>query len=269
MQTADPAACTATDSGGPQRGRGRGGFVGRSKSAERSTSAAAGVPADLRALQRNVILGDLTAEAFADFVALGRSRQFARNTVIFEKGDAGDCVYAIIRGRIAIETVSEDGRIALLNLLGPGDLLGEIAAVDGNERTAGARALSTSTLLRIERGDFMHFLERHPNAARKVMELLCSRLRWTSAVIEDLTFLAVPQRLAKRLLALSRQYGVDVDSGTKIAESVSQESLAQMLGVTREFVNRCLRYLQDRGAIRYEQGHIVITDKALLKQLSG
>jgi CRP-like cAMP-binding protein len=230
---------------------------------------AADLPAELRTLRRNVILSELAPEAFRDFLALGRNKQFARNTVIFGKGDPGDCVYAIARGRIAIETVSEDGKVALLNLLGPGDLLGEIAAVDGAERTAGARALSAAVLLRIERNDFMAFLERNPKVARKVMELLCSRLRWTSAVIEDLTFLAVPQRLAKRLLALSRQYGVDVESGTKIAEPVSQESLAQMLGVTREFVNRCLRYLQDRGAIRYEQGHIVIVDRLLLDQLSA
>jgi CRP-like cAMP-binding protein len=244
--------------------------AGRSPSDVRGKDAAAGgPPAELPALRRNVILSELAPAAFREFLALGRSKQFARNTLIFSKGDAGDCVYAIARGRIAIETVSEDGKIALLNFLGPGDLLGEIAAVDGNERTAGARSLTAATLVRIERSDFMGFLERHPKAARKVMELLCSRLRWTSAVIEDLTFLAVPQRLAKRLLALSRQYGVDVGSGTKIAEPVSQESLAQMLGVTREFVNRCLRYLQDRGAIRYEQGHIVITDPVLLDQLSA
>jgi CRP/FNR family transcriptional regulator, cyclic AMP receptor protein len=226
-------------------------------------------PAELGALRRNEILSELGPEAFSDFLSLGRSKHFARNTLIFGKGDPGDCVFAIARGRIAIETVSEDGQIALLNLLGPGDLLGEIAAVDGNERTAGARALTAAHLLRIDRNDFMAFLERHPKAAVKVMILLCSRLRWTSAVIEDLTFLAVPQRLAKRLLGLGRQYGVDVGSGTKIAEPVSQESLAQMLGVTREFVNRCLGYLQDRRAIRYEQGHIVIVDRVLLEQLSG
>lgn len=227
------------------------------------------VAADLRALRRNEILSELTAEAFAGFVALGRSRALPRNTLIFSKGDPGDCVYAILRGRVAIETVSEDGKIALLNMLGPGDLLGEIAAIDGNDRTAGARTLTAATLLRIDRGDFMSFLEQHPRASLKVMVLLCSRLRWTSTTIEDMTFLAVPQRLAKRLLRLGRQYGVDVGTGTKIAEPVSQESLAQMLGVTREFVNRCLRYLQDRQAIRYEQGHIVIVDRQLLEKLSG
>jgi CRP-like cAMP-binding protein len=227
------------------------------------------VAADLRALRRNEILSELAPEAFAAFVALGRSRQFPRNTLIFSKGDPGDSVYAILRGRIAIETVSEDGKIALLNLLGPGDLLGEIAAIDGHDRTAGARALTAATLLRIDRGDFMAFLEQHPKASQKVMLLLCGRLRWTSAIIEELTFLAVPQRLAKLLLRLAKQYGVDVGGGVKIAEPVSQESLAQMLGVTREFVNRCLRYLQDRQAIRYEQGHIVVVDRALLEKLSG
>jgi CRP-like cAMP-binding protein len=100
------------------------------------------------------------------------------------------------------------------------------------------------------------------------MQLLCSRLRWTSAFIEDLTFLDVPQRLAKRLIGLSKSYGVDIADGIKIAEPMSQESLARMVGVSREFVNRCLGFFQDRHVIRYEQGHIVITNHDFLERLA-
>lgn len=225
--------------------------------------------ADLEILQRNPILGELGPEDLRELVALSHTKHFARNRVLFSKGEPGDCVYLIVSGRIAIETVSEDGKVALLNLLEPGDMVGEIAAIDGKERTAGARALWASTLLRIERKDFIAFLERHPTVCLRMMVLLCDRLRWTSAVIEDLTFLDVHQRLAKRLIGLSRIYGVPVAGGIKITESLSQESLAQMIGVSREFVNKCLRYFQESGAIRYDHGHIVIVDQPQLEQLGG
>ena len=132
-------------------------------------------------------------------LTLAHHRKFAADEVVFEKGDAGDSLYSIVEGRIGITTTSEDGKEIVLNILDAGDVFGEIALLDGKERTAGAVAMSPAILLRVDRTQFLPFLERHPQLCIAMMTVLCERLRWTSNIIEDTIFLDIPHRLAKRL----------------------------------------------------------------------
>ncbi|MCW2243859.1 Crp/Fnr family transcriptional regulator [Azospirillum canadense] len=220
-------------------------------------------------LRRNRLLSGLDDAQMAELVALGRVSRFIEGQTVFTKGDPGDCLYAILKGQIAVSTSSVDGKTMLLNILNPGDVLGEIALIDGKERTAGAAALRPSELFRIDRPEFISFLERHPRLCIEMMAVLCERLRWVSENIEDAVFHDVPRRLARRILLLLDTYGQRSTAGIRVNQAVSQESLAAMLGVTREMVNKSLRALRNSGAITYTKGFIVVTDLHLLKDMAG
>lgn len=220
-------------------------------------------------LRRNRLLSGLDDAQMAELVALGRVSRFIEGQTVFTKGDPGDCLYAILKGQIAVSTSSVDGKTMLLNILNPGDVLGEIALLDGKERTAGAAALRPSELFRIDRPEFISFLENHPKLCIQMMAVLCERLRWVSENIEDAVFHDVPRRLARRILLLVDTYGQRNAAGIRVNQAVSQESLAAMLGVTREMVNKSLRALRNSGAITYTKGFIVVTDLHLLKDMAG
>lgn len=222
---------------------------------------------DLDILSKNRLLSQLEPHELEVLIGFSRVMRFGPEEVIFNKGDPGDSLYAIINGRVGIKTVSEDGKEILLNVLEAGDVFGEIALLDGRERTAGAIALQTTELLRVGRADFIPFLEEHPKLCLRLMSVLCERLRWTSDIIESTIFLDIPRRLAKRLLALVKDYGCETDVGIKLNIKLSQESLANMLGVTRESVNKGIRSLQKEGTIIYDEGYIIILDISFLESL--
>ncbi|MBP7339728.1 MAG: Crp/Fnr family transcriptional regulator [Niveispirillum sp.] len=204
-------------------------------------------------------------QAVLDFAKLRRAAAEER---IFVKGDPGDSLYVILRGRVAVQTESQDAKVMLLNILDTGAVFGEIAMLDGGERTATVVAQEPTELLRIDRKDFMPFLEQRADLCIRLMGVLCERVRWTSAIIEDTVFLNVTRRLAKRILMLAQSYGRQTEAGIKIATFVSQEDLANMLGVSREIVNKTLKSFQSSGAITYRNGYIVVQDENFLDQIS-
>lgn len=220
-------------------------------------------------LRRNRLFSILDDGRMAELVSLGRQSRFREGQTVFNKGDPGDCLYAILKGQIAVSTGTVDGKTMLLNILDAGDVLGEIALLDGKERTASATALRPSELFRIDRPAFTAFLERHPKLCIEMMAVLCERLRWVSENIEDAVFHDVPRRLARRILLLAETYGQRTPAGLRVNQPVSQEGLAAMLGVTREMVNKSLRALRNSGAITYAKGFIVVADLDLLKDMAG
>lgn len=223
---------------------------------------------DTALLRRNslfAVLDDTEMEAMLEFAKVRRA---AADERIFTKGDPGDSLYVILRGRVAVQTESDEAKVMLLNILDTGSLFGEIAMLDGGERTATVVAQEATELLRIDRRDFMPFLLQRPDLCVRLMTVLCERVRWTSAIIEDTVFLNVPRRLAKRILMLSHAYGRTTDAGTRITTFVSQEDLANMLGVSRESVNKTLKQFQTAGAISYRNGYIIVHDESFLDQVS-
>jgi len=219
-------------------------------------------------LRRNELLGQLADDEMDEFLALAHTRRFDANQMIFQKEDPGDCLYAIVQGRVGITTESAGGKAIFLNMLKTGEVFGEIALLDGMERTANAVALEDSELLRIDRSAFMPFLEAHPSLAIRLMGVLCRRLRWTSDIIEDTIFLDIPHRLAKRLVMLAEQYGAATGEGTKIDVRLSQESLGQMLGSTRESINKGLKSLEHKGMIENRGGYITVLDMEALEDFA-
>ncbi|MFV3129455.1 Crp/Fnr family transcriptional regulator [Niveispirillum sp. KHB5.9] len=219
-------------------------------------------------LRRNSLFGILDEAEMEAVLGFAKLRRAAGEERIFAKGDPGDSLYVILRGRVAVQTESQDAKVMLLNILDTGAVFGEIAMLDGGERTATIVAQEPTDLLRIDRRDFLPFLSQRADLCIRLMGVLCERVRWTSAIIEDTVFLNVTRRLAKRILMLAQNYGRQTDTGVRIATFVSQEDLANMLGVSREIVNKTLKSFQASGAITYRNGYIVLQDESFLDQIS-
>ncbi len=219
-------------------------------------------------LAQHDLLGHLTPEELDLLLGSARVERLDAGRVLFRKGDPGDRLYVVLAGRIAIGTTSEDGKEVVFNVLGRGEVFGEIALLDGKARTADATAMAESHLLVLERKDFMPFLERHPEVAARLIAVLCERVRWVSESYEDALFMDLPARLAKRLLILAESYGEPVEgAGTRIEFPLSQQELAKIAGVSREAVNKLLRAWQSEGLIAHDHSHVTILDEARLKRL--
>jgi CRP/FNR family transcriptional regulator, cyclic AMP receptor protein len=224
-------------------------------------------PAELRAiLASNELFGVLTAEQLDRLLAYAHTASYTAGAMIFQKGDPGQSLMAVLRGRVKISNVSLEGREAVHNLIDPGKVFGEIALLDGKERTADATALEPTDLLVLQRRDFIPFVESHPpRMALRLIEVLCAKLRRTTAVVEDSAFLTTGPRIAKALLRLAGEYGRREGAGgggaaVRIELRLSQRELGGMVGLARENVNRQLREWREEGLIRIDQGCVVIQD---------
>lgn len=224
---------------------------------------------DRRALlSKNPLFGSLGPDELDELLSLSIVQKFDSNQLIFNRGDPGDGLYAIMDGRVGIKTVSKSGKEIFLNIMEKGEVFGEIALLDGKERTAGAVAIKPTELLFISRERFIPFLEKRPKLCIRLLVVLCSRLRWTSEIIEDTIFRDIRSRLAKRLLAFVEVYGVPVENGTKIDLKISQEDLGRMLGATRESINKELGTWQAQGVISHDHGYITLHDTKVLEHLA-
>jgi CRP-like cAMP-binding protein len=171
-------------------------------------------------------------------------------TVLFSKGDRGSSLYAVCSGTVRISTPSEQGKDAVFNLMFPGDIFGEIALLDGGERTADAVTVEDCQFMILERRDLLPLMREHPDVAFKMIEVLCSRLRRTSEQVEDVIFLGLPARLAKALLRLQ--------AGSSPKIRITQREISQMIGMSRESTNKQLREWEDHRWIKLERGGLVI-----------
>ncbi len=219
-------------------------------------------PPDFAALLRlNPLFAKLGEEAIARIAALCVRRQLSAGEVLFVKGDEGDALYGIRRGQIRIATGTESGKRLTLNVLGPGDLLGEIALLDGRSRTADAIAAEPSELFMVRRQDFLRLLEREPRIAVHLIELLCERVRWISERMEETALLPLEVRLARRIRTLADDFGTDLH--------ISQEELGILLGVTRESINRQLQQWRREGLVELGRSRIRLLDPERLAVLGG
>ena len=188
--------------------------------------------------------------------------------VIFRVGSPGDIMMAVVTGTVRIVATSPQGKEIVLGDLKAGEVFGEIALLDGGERSADAVALTKCELLALERRDLMAALQRNPEACLRLLELVCKRLRETDERITEIAFFELPVRLAKVLL---RTAGTPA-AAARVANpkvALSQRELGNMIGGTRESVNRCLRDWQRRGIIRLAKGWIILEDVAALTELAG
>jgi len=198
-----------------------------------------------------------------------RTKSLKRKEELFHKGDDGRQVFIVNRGKLKALTTSIDGDDVVFSILGPGEVFGEVALLGGTRRTATVSAIEACELLVIDRRDFMAFLDSHPDISANLLQVLALRLKRVSELVEDTLFLNLPLRLAKKLDSLARLYGQTVDGGIRVDLKLSQEEWGDLVGATRESINKQVRSWVDQGIVRVDKGYIVIQKPAELAKLAG
>jgi CRP-like cAMP-binding protein len=219
----------------------------------------------LSVLRKHPYFADLDAEAFEQLFRYAKLTTYKRGATICSKGDPGNSLFAVISGTVKISVSSPDGRNAILNLIGPGNIMGEIAVLDGQARTADAIASTNCELYVIDRRDFLPFVRSQPALAMKFIEILCARLRWTSDQVEQVILQDLPGRLAATLLGLIEKRKLDPEARTI---AITQQEISEMVGMTRESINKQLRAWAARNWVRLEHGAIVVLDADALRDLA-
>lgn len=191
-------------------------------------------------------------------------RRYPAGEQIFAKGDPGSSMMAVLKGRVTISTSSVDGRQVVLTAMHEGDVFGEIAMIDGKERTADATAAADCELLVVARRSLLALLEHRPELCLGFLIVLCERLRRTNEQVEDLAFLDLEARIAKALLRLAAESGAVDRSARPVGVKISQRVLGELVGGSRESVNKHLQDWKRAGIIEIEKGAIVIRDFASL-----
>src|SRR5690349_15907958 len=208
----------------------------------------------------------LDAESLAELGAAARRRTFRAGEIVFHRDDPGQVLYVIRAGKVKIYITSQDGQEVSLAVFGPGDYFGELALLDGQPRSASAVAIDLVEVYALQRSDFINIVIHHPRIAIQVMNVLSQRLRQTDAMIEDLLFLDVHGRVAKKLLDLADLHGVRTPEGVRIDMKLTQSDLAALVGASRESVNKVLGYFVDKRFISTEKRKITILRLAELRR---
>lgn len=189
-----------------------------------------------------------------------------RGEVLFNEGDSGDRLYILLTGKVKLGHTSVDGRENLLAVLGPGEVVGELTLFDPGPRSTTATAVATTELLGLEHNQLMGFIDSHPTLAKDMLRALAVRLRRTNIALADLVFSDVPGRVAKALLDLAERFGAPTEDGIHVPHDLTQEELAQLVGASRETINKSLAEFVSRGWIRLEGRAVTLIDVERLKR---
>jgi CRP/FNR family transcriptional regulator, cyclic AMP receptor protein len=218
----------------------------------------------LSVLRQHPIFRELEPEALDQLCRYAKHVTLKRGAALFSKGDPGNSLFAVISGTVKMSISSPEGRNAILNLIGPGQVFGEMAVLSGQARSADATANTNCEMFVIDRRDFLPFVRNHPALAMKFIELLCERVRRTSDQVEQIILQDLPGRLASALLGLTERNKPD-DSRTI---EITQQEISEMVGMTRESINKQLRAWAARSWVRLEHGAIVVLDTEPLRELA-
>ena len=227
------------------------------------TAKPGGRPADPASTKRAILAGHAFFEGLpeADVAAVAQTCRFQTAKVgetLFNKGDPGLGMIAVVAGTVRIASVAADGREATLNTIRPGEIFGEIALLDGRPRTASAIAAEPCELLVLRRDEFLPLMRERPAISENLLKVLCAKLRRASEQVEDSHFLPMSARLAKAVLRMSKEGGEAV--------RITQRELGHMIGLSRETTNKMLGALADGGALRIGKASIAVLDRAALER---
>ncbi|MGB0630799.1 MAG: Crp/Fnr family transcriptional regulator [Alphaproteobacteria bacterium] len=219
-------------------------------------------------LPSDSILRSLTRGELDDFLGFATVKRLNRNETLIEAGDPGDSMMIVLSGTLKVCVHASSGREVVLDYLGPGEIIGEIAVFDGKPRTANVIAIENAELVVLQRRVVLPFLEKHPSASLRIIEMLCDKLRRTNAIVQDSTANSKAPRLALGILRLLEEHGVEGDNGLSIGFRISQTELGNYVNISRENVNRQLREWEDAGVIRVGRGSISIQDRDALQRIA-
>ena len=212
---------------------------------------------------RAPLFAALDDAAAADLRSRMTTRTLARGHHLFDEGQPGDELYVVAEGKVKLGRTSSDGRENLLAVLGPGEMFGELSLFDPGPRTSTATAVVPTTLVGLTHSDLTPLLEARPEVAGQLLRALARRLRRTNDSLADLVFSDVPGRVAKALLDLAQRFGVPGRGGpgaVHVQHDLTQEELAQLVGASRETVNKALADFTQRGWVRLEARAVDVLD---------
>ncbi len=212
----------------------------------------------------SLIFAALSDEDIQAILELASTVRYPAKHMIFQAGEPGDTLLLVLEGRVKIFLASPEGKEAILSILEQGEMFGEMALLDGRARSANATTMEECRFLTIGQKDFLNFLEQHPKVALKLLAALSHRLRATNDRVGDLSFLNLPARLARILLNLGQQYGRSTSEGIVVGLKLSQEELGNLVGVSRESVNRQVRLWVEHGVLDYVHGTIILKNSDAL-----
>lgn len=211
-------------------------------------------------LMQAPLFSALDPESAAALRASTAVARLSKGEVLFREGEPGDRLYVVEEGKVKLGTTSGDGRETLLAVVGPGEMIGELSLFDPGPRTATATALTDAVLRGLGHDALRPWLVGRPEVAEPLLRALAQRLRRTNEAMSDLIFSDVPGRVAKALIDLGERFGVQGPNGIVVNHDMTQEELAQLVGASRETVNKALADFAHRGWIRLESRSVTIND---------
>jgi len=209
------------------------------------------------------LFSGLQRDEIQRFADLTRERAYPKGSVILFQDDPGDSLFVLRAGRVKVVLIGEDGREVILGVLEPGAHFGELALIDDQPRSAHVIAMDDSQLLILRREDFRRRVEANPTVAWALLTELSRRLRRADVKIGGLVLLDVPGRIARLLLDLADEAGSDA-----IDKPLTHQTIAQMIGASRETVSRAMKEFQDSGLITVERRRIAVGDREALEKRS-
>ena len=189
-----------------------------------------------------------------------------RGRVVFNEGEPGDSLYIIISGKIKLSRRAPDGRENVLAVMGPSDQFGELSVFDPGPRTATATAVTDVKMAKMPQNVLRPWIEAHPEVGERLLRVLARRLRRTNDSVADLIFTDVPGRVAKALLQMADRFGSREHDGLRVKHDLTQEELAQLVGASRETVNKALADFVHRGWIQLQGKSVVVLDEDRLRR---
>lgn len=209
-------------------------------------------------LKQAPLFRELDGEAAAALATAMSPIMLRRGAVLFHEGDKGDQLYVVVSGKVKLGRSGSGGRENLLAVLGPGQMFGELSVFDPGPRSTTATAVTPAELRCLEHGELAKWLSTRPEVSRALLGQLAERLRRANDVVADLVFSDVPGRVAKALLDLAARFGTPRNEGVLVNHDLTQEELAQLVGASRETVNKALADFAARGWIRLEPRSVTL-----------
>ena len=226
------------------------------------------MPHEEEVVRRAPLFTALDEAAAVSLRASMDSVKIAKGSILFKEGDEGEHLYVIIDGKLKLGTSSGDGRENLLSILGPGEMFGELSLFDPGPRTSTATAVTDAKLLSLGHEKVIPWLKQNPEVSLQLLTRLSQRLRRTNEAVGDLVFSDVPGRVAKALIDLGDRFGKTTPEGLLVNHDLTQEELAQLVGASRETVNKALADFAGRGWLKLDGRSVLIADVDRLSKRS-
>lgn len=227
-----------------------------------------GRDAKREALLKSSLFQAMTPQELDETLKFAVERRYQRGSMIFQKGDEGSSLMAVLAGRVKISSVSTEGKEITLNQINEGEIFGEIALLDGKQRSADATAAEDTLLLVVERRHFLPFVRTNDDLYLRLLAVICDRLRRTSLALEELALFDLPARLARVLLKMAEDYGRPaIGGGMRIDMKLSQRDLSTLVASSRESVNKQMQSWRKGGVVDMDAGYIVVRSASDLAML--